>query len=471
MVTVVVVILFTMFTFAVADGRSKTPFSRSTAISPALDPTNDSTSPLFGFEYLMAAWFTSRLVTEVLQMLCASSWEDYFFDFWNILDMVSGAVFFAGFGMRFYCDGNARCVDSEEGVATLWADSVPVGRLFAYYYSISLALLWARLLRIFSVSKNLGPLVILIIHMGSARHPALQVPMALLDVPFSTPPRRPCHGWDSGLSSLPAVDGVVGWRGPGRRDMVYFGVIWGVLLLSFSVLIHGSTGGLMSEACRAHGAEEAGVPIAACWQSWWVVRTFVQALAAEVWIEDMTTDASMLGLTLCFLIMNVLLLNLLIGQSPRALPVLTTPLRAAGTHRGDGPASHHVQLLRAHPERGRAPLPRRRARPPVVWRIPSAISSPDKGSAAPASCTPSSSSTPAAASSLPSPSTSSSSSSTSSTFSARRRTLRAFGAGGSGGSSSTSTCVASAPSRKASCAKSTASGWSQSLRMKRQLCG
>mmetsp|Transcript_27590 Transcript_27590/g.65469 ORF Transcript_27590/g.65469 Transcript_27590/m.65469 type:complete len:1092 (-) Transcript_27590:365-3640(-) len=207
--TVCMVVLFTWFTFAVSDDSERTPFSRSNATSPEMDPTDDSTSGVFFFEYVVAGWFACRFFSEVVQVMCASDWKSHFNDFWNSVDIISVLSFFAGFGMRFYCWGNARCLEDGGSIEVLWTDSVPIGRLFALYYSIALALLWARLLRLFSVSKTLGPLVIVIIRMGSARplYRASSPPSRLLALPLVHAPLDEAGSFDPRLTCV-CADGT-----------------------------------------------------------------------------------------------------------------------------------------------------------------------------------------------------------------------------------------------------------------------
>ena len=144
--------------------------------------------------------------------------------------------------------------------------------MWEYMYSICVFFLWVRLLRVLSLSRRLGPLVILVIRMA--------------------------------------------------QDISKFAVIYFVFLVAFSVLIRGSMPGDYYGECplsddssedgfgkrkTASGDELEVETPAKCWSAWFITRTFLQAASGELFLEDMRTDASVLGLVVLWVVMNLLL--------------------------------------------------------------------------------------------------------------------------------------------------------------------
>jgi len=262
MILIFVLISFTLLIFAAPDPAEATPFVVTYAISPEKEPKWNSSLPVFPLEIVVAFWFASRMFSEVLQLIC-SDFTEYFLDFWNILDFSSIVFYFAAFFMRFFCSDNEdQCVGQY-----LWSFSVPIDRLWAFYYSISVFLLWFRLLRVLSTSSSLGPLINVIIRMG--------------------------------------------------QDILQFGLVWMLLIMGFSVLLRGSTVSEYQQICLEHledpEVDLGDIPLAACWRGWWVIRTFVQAFGGEIWLDEMQTDAALFSVMILFVVMNLLMLNLLIA--------------------------------------------------------------------------------------------------------------------------------------------------------------
>ena len=211
---------------------------------------------------------------------------NYFESLWNWCKIISVVAFWMGFFENIYemreyhaTGGVARggaCIEGA-GVASCPAgDALDVATASTHFgdtwYSISLFFMWLRVLHLISVNKDLGPLVVVIGRMG--------------------------------------------------RDMLTFGVIWGVLLLAFSSAVHGT--GLentpeVEEACNAlmaGGAAAAGRGDSfvrmRCWSGWWILRTYYQAFG-QPFFEDLTTDASNMITIIMWPVMNLMLVNLLIA--------------------------------------------------------------------------------------------------------------------------------------------------------------
>jgi len=127
-------------------------------------------------------------------------------------------------------------------------------------------LLWVRMLRLLSVSKRLGPFVILVVSMG--------------------------------------------------QDIGLFAVVYAIFLAAFSVLIRGSMP-LSYQHCT--GGPDDPEPYK-CWDTWWVVRTFIQASGGDIYMDDMKTDASVFGLMALWVIMNLLLCTSLPSSIPDSYP-------------------------------------------------------------------------------------------------------------------------------------------------------
>ncbi len=205
-VLVFVVIFFTWFAFETGDediGESSIAGRTIGAVST--------------FEVVLAVWFGCKALSELAELSVSQQVRDYVVNFWNALDFLSVVCFFIGFGMRFHCAGEAeRC---KAGVV-MWQNSVDVGRVWLLLYSMSLFLLWCRLLRILTVSRRWGPEVVLILRMG--------------------------------------------------KDILRFALIWMLLLVAFSCLLRGSVSSELHQLCKNEGPSD-DVPMAACWvRSWWV---------------------------------------------------------------------------------------------------------------------------------------------------------------------------------------------------------
>lgn len=255
-----IVIAFTWWLFTTPDSKREEPFYFSKEISPEFDGGLKFGWPIWPFEVGLCVLFGSSVISELVQFFILGS--SYLFDFWNILDATAIGFFFAGFGMRYACsNGSGLGMRDWCENPPHWdqVESVRVDGMWVYMYSISLFLLWVRMLRILSVSKRLGPFVILVVQMG--------------------------------------------------RDISMFAVVYAIFLAAFSVLIRGSMPYSYDEC---NGGPDDPEPYK-CWTMWWVLRTFIQASGGEIYVDDMKTDAAMIGLILLWIVMNLLLLNLVIA--------------------------------------------------------------------------------------------------------------------------------------------------------------
>jgi hypothetical protein len=261
-------------------------------------------------EWTLAAMQTSNTICEVVQLL-VDGWRTYFGSRWNWMRTMSFIFFWMGFleilnqpstdirGTGCGVESGKSLVDtfrSHPSNRSLWSmfmvtsDQVtncnttrdrrekqnlekPREVGFAdSYYAGALFFMWLRVLRLMSVNKNLGPLVIVMGRMG--------------------------------------------------RDMCVFAAIWGVLLVAFSTALAGANDtGLTSPVdllCADSSDEVDAARLAGgfmrirCWSSWWIVRTYYQAFG-QPFFEDLTTDGSNMLAMLMWPIMNLMLVNLLIA--------------------------------------------------------------------------------------------------------------------------------------------------------------
>lgn len=211
------------------------------------------------FEVFMIIYFASSTFTELVQVIIDGI-GTYLPDFWNVIDMVALFFFWLGLAFRLQCI-NRHCDDLY---AWTYRDPLygelegpKVNGFSKMFYSLSLFCLWTRLLRVLSVDKTLGPLVLVFRRMG--------------------------------------------------RDTLIFGVMWMVFLMAFSVALHGSGIEPDPTTCAEGGMK------ASCWETWWIVRTYFQSFG-EPFFSEMNSDASMLGLMICWIVMNIILVNLLIAR-------------------------------------------------------------------------------------------------------------------------------------------------------------
>lgn len=248
----------------------------TTAFTWFLVNTYPSDDKIYPYEHVMLVYFSAYLLVECFQLAFAGL--SYFTEFWNLLDLLSSGCFLAGFIIRSeYADAKGF----------LWRDSVKAEHAWMLLYSITACGLWTRLLRMLSVEKRMGILVITI--------QAMFV------------------------------------------DILRFGIIWLMLWMAFAILMRGSaleesqwnfdyaSCGLsdaslddaalddaVRRASRTPTEDEEGKEGMSCWPSWWLLKLFFQSMG-EFYNDDIRTDAEMITLMLMFVVMNIMLLNLLIA--------------------------------------------------------------------------------------------------------------------------------------------------------------
>ena len=241
-------------------------------------------------EWVLAAMQASTTLTEVVQLLVDGA-STYFESKWNCLKVIGLVFFWMGFRdiaaravyrlpaghhacthtglLAPLLNANLGACTPLQGHPLVRASEVrDVGMAGDSDYAVSLCFMLLRVLHVISVHKDLGPLVVVLGRMA--------------------------------------------------RDMCVFTVIWAILLLAFSVAIHGTEllDNAADPACLAQGdvsARADGFVLMRCWNSWWVLRTYYQALG-QPFFEDLKTDGANLVAIVMFPVMNLMLANLLIAM-------------------------------------------------------------------------------------------------------------------------------------------------------------
>jgi hypothetical protein len=73
------------------------------------------------------------------------------------------------------------------------------------------------------------------------------------------------------------------------KDLGFFGLVWAVLVLTFSVFLLGATGGAQRAAlATGMGRDDQTQPMQA-WRMWWFLRTYLQSLGQVVHPRILTT--------------------------------------------------------------------------------------------------------------------------------------------------------------------------------------
>jgi len=140
------------------------------------------------------------------------------------------------------------------------------------FYSLSLFFMWTSSYSIMSIHKDLGPLVIIIRRMAF--------------------------------------------------DMLNFAVVWMVLLMAFSCLLQGfdllhppsaPTSTNSTNTFKEEGGEGARGHYMGDWSSWWIWRTYYQAMG-QPFFDEMPSGYSNAATIFIWLIMNVMMVNLLVAM-------------------------------------------------------------------------------------------------------------------------------------------------------------
>jgi len=240
------------------------------------DPIVNTTLAL---EIFILIYFVSCLFREFLQMRVSSTFIEYITDIWNCFDV--GSILFYVTGLY------VRRVYQETGNANGFPDTVKGGEdaLFKhtmqplvlgdywtgitwwkFCYGCSLFFLWLRFLRILSIFRSLGILVLVIFKM--------------------------------------------------LRDMPGFLVVFCIFTFSFSSLLYGAGNpdGVIDKCHLVSGDPEmADYSVANCLSFWWFLRTLLQGFG-ELYLEEMTNVVAVMVAIAAFVILNVVLMNLLIAM-------------------------------------------------------------------------------------------------------------------------------------------------------------
>ena len=140
------------------------------------------------------------------------------------------------------------------------------------FYSLSLFFMWTSSYSIMSIHKDLGPLVIIIRRMAF--------------------------------------------------DMLNFAVVWMVLLMAFSCLLQGAdllhppsapTSTNSTNTFKEEGGEGARGHYMGDWSSWWIWRTYYQAMG-QPFFDEMPSGYSNAATIFMWPIMNVMMVNLLVAM-------------------------------------------------------------------------------------------------------------------------------------------------------------
>ncbi len=61
------------------------------------------------------------------------------------------------------------------------------------------------------------------------------------------------------------------------KDLGFFGLVWAILILAFSVFMLGATNGAQYSALAGRGDSDQIQPMKE-WPTWWILRTYLQSL-------------------------------------------------------------------------------------------------------------------------------------------------------------------------------------------------
>ncbi|KAJ1482776.1 hypothetical protein T484DRAFT_2637325 [Baffinella frigidus] len=245
----IVAVVFTYFVVSTASPMQWHHSREERALTDTIDP----------MEVFMCAVFGGKLITEILQLFIQGP-LNYLLDLWNTFDILMILGFYCGLGVRLYCF-NGACTDFR---VTLM-QSVDPEDLYLQLYCMSLCFLWISQLRVLSVHRSIGPLVLIFLNMCS--------------------------------------------------DVANFFVMLVFFVIAFSVLIFGSgvtSGNAYAAENASQQCQEEGGMYAGCTTWWWFSRTVLQSFG-EFSLEEMTTGISIIWLMILFMVVNLILYNLLIA--------------------------------------------------------------------------------------------------------------------------------------------------------------
>jgi len=265
----VVVQLIVTFAFAILQQQNQ--------IAPE-NQGDPITSTTFDLEMFILVYFLSTLLREFLRMKISSTFFEYMADIWNIFDVGSMLFYFSGLILRrVYLETGSvdGFHDSDfSGEDALFTHSLkplePGNSLtgitwWKLCYGCSLFFFWLRFLRILSIVRSLGILVLVVVKM--------------------------------------------------LGDMPGFIVVFTIISLAFSSLLFGfgNPRGIIDKCHLIAGDPEAAdYSEASCLPSWWFVRTLLIGFG-DLYLDEMTNVPAVFGAIVAFVVLNVVLMNLLIA--------------------------------------------------------------------------------------------------------------------------------------------------------------
>lgn len=282
-----------------------------------------SSSPLVDTEEIVViAYFVSAIAREILQIAMGigregyrmGAWE-YASDPWNLMDMASIILFFAGYGVKNMQSASASSPDD----CLIEVGTICLSDIFGFInapfywefqtcemlYAGSIFFMYIRLLRSFALSERINVIVKIFIKMLNDVIRFLVMYIIFL---FAFSVLMVGAGSPRGATDKCNTMGLVFDEGRRRGSG------------SASPGIDGLNAGEKTEALAGGAASGQQIPAdqedyqyVNCWQSWWFMRTVFQAFG-EFYLDEMTNDWSVIFVVLIFFLMNIVLMNLLIAM-------------------------------------------------------------------------------------------------------------------------------------------------------------
>jgi hypothetical protein len=258
-------------------------------------------------ELLVFGYISSVLVREMMQLTLGfqEGWveglKSYFYDAWNVVDLVACILFFLGFAIR----NVLRYEFPYFPIYLDWHDEAPYVHEIDWTelcYGVSLFLMCLKVLRGFILWTKFNLLVKIFLKMMvdvvcfSIMYIILLLAFAILMIGAGSPDAVVESCGNFNLSS--AADGRRKSAGGGGASS------------SGAAAGGGLASGSLSGEERAY---EYHYEYVSCWRSYWFVRTVMQAFG-EFYMDEMTNDWSIVLVILTFFVMNIVLMNLLIAM-------------------------------------------------------------------------------------------------------------------------------------------------------------
>jgi hypothetical protein len=201
-----------------------------------------------------------------------------YFDLWNLIDVLSPLCWFVGFDLERRCIGS-NMQDSQCRIPDVEGFGSAPYALSNVFYAFCIFLCFCRVLRIFYVT-NIGNVINIFLH--------------------------------------------------NFREFFQFLIIYVVLLLGFSMLFIGFAGDVTSivpdtcsswkpadstESLLENAGANADSGLLSCIESYWIIRPLFQSFG-EFALKEITNVPSLLILIFTFMVLNLMLINLFIGEIP-----------------------------------------------------------------------------------------------------------------------------------------------------------